>query len=218
MAIICVNCCCVSCFSQSGGPGKGGSLLDRSITCGRMVCDVKISSKELIRCKSYDLTGVSSWALRNLIELTGKSEEQFPKRYCRSSVGQLLVVCRLTVCQLLAGRGPTVGRQTADSRPTVLVMFQTKVPTVGRQVTDSRKWEPLFAITNLPMTADKLYTSLTANTITAKLTNQSQRTRLISPSKRHTPTTVLSRTTFTQTITPYKLPNHLLLWSILGHL
>ena len=45
-------------FLQSGGPGKGGSLLDRSITCGRMVCDVKISSKELIRCKSYDLTGM----------------------------------------------------------------------------------------------------------------------------------------------------------------
>ena len=25
-----------------------------------MVCDVKISSKELIRCKSYDLTGMPS--------------------------------------------------------------------------------------------------------------------------------------------------------------
>ncbi|KAL9965782.1 hypothetical protein ACROYT_G029627 [Oculina patagonica] len=47
---------------SSGGPGKGGSLLDRSITCGRMVCDVKISSKELIRCKSYDLTALS-WAV-----------------------------------------------------------------------------------------------------------------------------------------------------------
>ena len=54
---------CVSCFSQSGGPGKGGGLLERSITCGRMMCDVKISSKELIRCKSYDLTGLSSRAL-----------------------------------------------------------------------------------------------------------------------------------------------------------
>ena len=46
---------------QNGGPGRGNSLLDRSITSGRMVCDVKISSKELIRCKSYDLTGLPPW-------------------------------------------------------------------------------------------------------------------------------------------------------------
>ena len=39
--------------------GKAGNL-DRCITSGRMVCDVKISSKELIRCKSYDLTGTLS--------------------------------------------------------------------------------------------------------------------------------------------------------------
>ncbi|CAH3155090.1 unnamed protein product [Porites evermanni] len=44
-----------------GGFGKGGNL-DRCITSGRMVCDVKISSKELIRCKSYDLTALS-WAV-----------------------------------------------------------------------------------------------------------------------------------------------------------
>lgn len=46
-------------FFQSGGFGKGGNL-DRCITSGRMVCDVKVSSKELIRCKSYDLTGMPS--------------------------------------------------------------------------------------------------------------------------------------------------------------
>ncbi|CAH3180184.1 unnamed protein product [Porites lobata] len=46
---------------SSGGFGKGGNL-DRCITSGRMVCDVKISSKELIRCKSYDLTALS-WAV-----------------------------------------------------------------------------------------------------------------------------------------------------------
>ena len=68
--MICAVCCCVSCLSQSGGPGKGGSLLERSITCGRMMCDVKISSKELIRCKSYDLTGLSSRALHNLTYLS----------------------------------------------------------------------------------------------------------------------------------------------------
>ncbi|KAK2573475.1 DNA polymerase alpha catalytic subunit [Acropora cervicornis] len=47
---------------SNGYANKGGSLLDRSITCGRMVCDVKISSKELIRCKSYDLTALS-WSV-----------------------------------------------------------------------------------------------------------------------------------------------------------
>ena len=29
-----------------------------NIACGRLVCDVKISSKELIRARSYDLTGL----------------------------------------------------------------------------------------------------------------------------------------------------------------
>lgn len=31
---------------------------DTNTACGRLVCDVKISAKELIRCKSYDLTGM----------------------------------------------------------------------------------------------------------------------------------------------------------------
>ena len=77
---------------------------------------------------------------------------------------------------------------------------------------------------NLPMTVDKLYTSLTANHSTIKLTNQVQRTRLYNIiegilfftwlwrwlprrlSKRHSPTTVLFRTTLTLTITPCEPP------------
>lgn len=35
----------------------GGRHGDPTLTCGRLLCDVKISSRELIRCKSYDLKG-----------------------------------------------------------------------------------------------------------------------------------------------------------------
>ena len=46
---------------------------------------------------------------------TGKSEEQFPKKTCWSSVGQLSVVCRPTVDRLLAVCLPTtVGRLSAN--------------------------------------------------------------------------------------------------------
>lgn len=41
----------------SGPGGFRASASERIATAGRMVCDVKISSKELIRCRSYDLTG-----------------------------------------------------------------------------------------------------------------------------------------------------------------
>ena len=74
------------------------------------------------------------------------------------------------------------------------------------------------------MTVDKLYMSLTANHIMAKLTNHVQRTRLYNIiddnyssldseddfrthrlSKRQSPTTVLFRSTLTRTITLYEL-------------
>lgn len=44
----------IRCLLQFGS--KGG-FAERTATCGRLVCDVKASSQELIRCKSYDLTG-----------------------------------------------------------------------------------------------------------------------------------------------------------------
>ena len=37
--------------------GKFGGSAEKSPACGRLVCDIKISAKELIRCKSYDLKG-----------------------------------------------------------------------------------------------------------------------------------------------------------------
>ena len=55
------------------------------------------------------------------------------------------------------------------------------------------------------MTVDKLYTSLTANHIMAKLTNHRQQTRLDIIIESQSPTTVLFRTTLTRTITLYEL-------------
>lgn len=40
------------CLSLQGRSGFG----ERNATCGRMICDVEISAKELIRCKSYHLS------------------------------------------------------------------------------------------------------------------------------------------------------------------
>ena len=37
----------------------GKRTLDRTATTGRLVCDLKISAKELIRCKSYDLASLA---------------------------------------------------------------------------------------------------------------------------------------------------------------
>ncbi|XP_035271225.1 DNA polymerase alpha catalytic subunit isoform X1 [Anguilla anguilla] len=47
-------------------PKLGGrsSFAEKSATCGRMVCDVEISAKELIRCKSYHLTELVAQVLK----------------------------------------------------------------------------------------------------------------------------------------------------------
>ena len=39
--------------------GSKGRIFERYITTGRLICDLKISAKELIRCKSYDLPALS---------------------------------------------------------------------------------------------------------------------------------------------------------------
>nr|XP_040022973.1 DNA polymerase alpha catalytic subunit [Gasterosteus aculeatus aculeatus] len=44
--------------------GGRGSFAEKSATCGRLVCDVEISAKELIRCKSYSLTELASRVLK----------------------------------------------------------------------------------------------------------------------------------------------------------
>ncbi|XP_065671533.1 DNA polymerase alpha catalytic subunit isoform X2 [Hydra vulgaris] len=43
---------------------QGFNVTDKVIACGRLVCDIKISAKELIRCKSYDLTEICSIVLK----------------------------------------------------------------------------------------------------------------------------------------------------------
>ena len=47
---------------QTGHRGKGG--VGAGAASGRLVCDVKISAKELIRCRSYDLTELVSHVLK----------------------------------------------------------------------------------------------------------------------------------------------------------
>uniref|UniRef100_A0A8C2JGY8 DNA polymerase n=1 Tax=Cyprinus carpio TaxID=7962 RepID=A0A8C2JGY8_CYPCA len=43
--------------------GRSG-FAEKSATCGRLVCDVEISAKELIRCKSYHLTELAAQILK----------------------------------------------------------------------------------------------------------------------------------------------------------
>lgn len=102
---------------SNGGPGRGNSLLDRSITSGRMVCDVKISSKELIRCKSYDLTALS-WAV-----LQSRREEidqdEIPNKY--NSTQELLRMFELT---------------SMDALLTLRIMYDLNVLPLALQITN----------------------------------------------------------------------------------
>nr|XP_058965646.1 DNA polymerase alpha catalytic subunit-like [Pocillopora verrucosa] len=102
---------------SNGGPGRGNSLLDRSITSGRMVCDVKISSKELIRCKSYDLTALS-WAV-----LQSRREEidqdEIPNKY--NSTQELLHMFELT---------------SMDALLTLRIMYDLNVLPLALQITN----------------------------------------------------------------------------------
>lgn len=43
---------------------KGRAYLERNAVCGRLVCDVKISAKELIRCRSYDIGALCETVLK----------------------------------------------------------------------------------------------------------------------------------------------------------
>eukprot|EP00794_Sanderia_malayensis_P010093 gene10093-11124_t len=54
-------------LSGSHGP-KASTFGDKNTTCGRLICDTKISAKELMRCKSYDLTELSRVILNNIRE------------------------------------------------------------------------------------------------------------------------------------------------------
>lgn len=52
-------------LSCQGGPqGRTGAFAEKNATCGRLVCDIKISAMELIRSKSYDLTQLANQLLK----------------------------------------------------------------------------------------------------------------------------------------------------------
>lgn len=51
------KCCCLRWQGRS-------AFAEKSATCGRLVCDVEISAKELIRCKSYHLTELAAQVLK----------------------------------------------------------------------------------------------------------------------------------------------------------
>lgn len=58
-SIVLIHLCIFFFFSQ----GRSG-FAEKSATCGRLVCDVEISAKELIRCKSYHLTELAAQILK----------------------------------------------------------------------------------------------------------------------------------------------------------
>lgn len=51
-------------MGDSCAPQGRSSFAEKSATCGRLVCDVEISAKELIRCKSYSLTELAAHVLK----------------------------------------------------------------------------------------------------------------------------------------------------------
>ena len=59
-----VVCACVYVFLWPVFLQGRGSFAEKSATCGRLVCDVEISAKELIRCKSYHLTELTAQVLK----------------------------------------------------------------------------------------------------------------------------------------------------------
>ncbi|XP_022101936.1 DNA polymerase alpha catalytic subunit-like [Acanthaster planci] len=48
----------------SGYGGKAGTFSEKNATCGRFISDIKISARELIRCKSYDLSELTKQVLK----------------------------------------------------------------------------------------------------------------------------------------------------------
>jgi len=83
----------------SGSHGKGGSsYFDKNIACGRLVCDTKINAKELIRCKSYDLTELTNVVLNKMVR-SKVDVEDVPSKLRNS--GELLKLLDLTTMDAL---------------------------------------------------------------------------------------------------------------------
>ncbi|XP_023272748.1 DNA polymerase alpha catalytic subunit [Seriola lalandi dorsalis] len=72
--------------------GGRGSFAEKSATCGRLVCDVEISAKELIRCKSYHLTELAVQVLKT--ERVTVPQEEIKNLYSDSP--HLLYLLELT--------------------------------------------------------------------------------------------------------------------------
>uniref|UniRef100_A0A8D3CJN3 DNA polymerase n=1 Tax=Scophthalmus maximus TaxID=52904 RepID=A0A8D3CJN3_SCOMX len=72
--------------------GGRGSFAEKSATCGRLVCDVEISAKELIRCKSYHLTELTAQVLK--MERVTVPQEEIKNLYSDSP--HLLYLLELT--------------------------------------------------------------------------------------------------------------------------
>ncbi|XP_029822681.2 DNA polymerase alpha catalytic subunit [Ixodes scapularis] len=84
-------------WSRLGRLKRGNAAVlvkaDKQMTPGRLVCDLKISSKELVQCKSYDLTELARTLLhKQRLEL---SPERLQNMY--SSSAQLLKLVDLTM-------------------------------------------------------------------------------------------------------------------------
>uniref|UniRef100_A0A4W6CIR1 DNA polymerase n=1 Tax=Lates calcarifer TaxID=8187 RepID=A0A4W6CIR1_LATCA len=72
--------------------GGRGAFAEKSATCGRLVCDVEISAKELIRCKSYHLTELAGQVLKT--ERVTVPQEEIKNLYSDSP--HLLYLLELT--------------------------------------------------------------------------------------------------------------------------
>ncbi|KAM4718751.1 DNA polymerase alpha catalytic subunit isoform 2-T2 [Anableps anableps] len=72
--------------------GGRGAFAEKSATCGRLVCDVEISAKELIRCKSYHLTELAAQVLK--VERVTVPQENIRNLYSDSP--HLLYLLELT--------------------------------------------------------------------------------------------------------------------------
>ncbi|KAM9332035.1 DNA polymerase alpha catalytic subunit isoform 2-T2 [Pholidichthys leucotaenia] len=95
-----INVCKVPHWSKMGRlrranmPKLGGrsAFAEKSATCGRLVCDVEISAKELIRCKSYHLTELAAQVLK--MERITVPQEEIKNLYSDSP--HLLYLLELT--------------------------------------------------------------------------------------------------------------------------
>ncbi|XP_031555098.1 DNA polymerase alpha catalytic subunit-like [Actinia tenebrosa] len=98
------------------GKGGGGHHGDPNITCGRLMCDVKISSRELIRCKSYDLKELSRVVLNT--QRQEIDQEDVANMYSTSQ--ELLYLLELT---------------TVDSLLSLRIMYELNVLPLAHQIT-----------------------------------------------------------------------------------